>query len=152
MALAERNKEEINMDAALAFESLKALLGNWQVQHDHGRISRVHYKMSCHDTVMLETWALKPDLESLTIYHMDGADFIATHYCPLGNQPRLLFTKHEDGKLKFETQSITNLISPDHDHCRAFDFEIIDKDTIKRRETYAENGVATQESGVFTRH
>ena len=139
------------MKPSQAFETLKTLLGDWQVTHDHGRISTVNYKMSCNNTVMVETWALKPGIDSLTLYHMDGDDFIATHYCPLGNQPRLLFTGLTGVKYKFKTQSITNLTNPTHDHCRAFDFEIIDGDTIKRNETYAEENIETTESGVFKR-
>ena len=28
-------------------------------------------------------------MEMLTVYNMDGDDLVATHYCVLGNQPRL---------------------------------------------------------------
>lgn len=134
-----------------AFEDLKILVGDWQVTHDHGRISTVNYRMSCYDSVLVETWALKPDVESLTLYHMDGDDFIATHYCPLCNQPKLLYVGGTDSQYNFETQSVTNLSDPDKDHCRALAFKIINRDEILRSETYAENGVETIETGVFSR-
>ena len=139
------------MDPHHAFESLKLMIGDWRVEHDHGRISTVNYKLSCCDSVLVETWALKPGVESLTLYHMDGDDFIATHYCPLGNQPRLLYRATQSGKFEFETTSITNLTNPLHDHCRAFSFEVISKDRIFRSETYAESNKATEETGVFHR-
>ncbi len=139
------------MTSSQVFETLKMLIGDWQVTHDHGRISTVNYEMRCNNSVIVETWALKPGIDSLTLYHMDGDDFIATHYCPLGNQPRLLFTGLEGGKYKFETQSVANLTDPARDHCRAFDFEIVGKDTVWRSEIYAEENIETTESGVFKR-
>ena len=134
-----------------AFEQLKALIGSWCVQHDHGRVSEVNYRMSCNKTVLVETWALKPGVESLTIFHMDRADLIATHYCPLGNQPRLKYVGMNDDKMIFETVSVTNLADASGDHCRAVDFHFISADSVERTETYAEKGVSTTESGIFSR-
>ena len=41
-------------------------------------------------------------MEMVTLYHMDGAELVATHYCAMGNQPRMR-AAHQvvDGTLSF---------------------------------------------------
>ena len=48
--------------------------------------------------------------EMVSVYHMDGKDLIMTHYCMLGNQPKMkLDPKGKDNQLKFDFAGGTNL-------------------------------------------
>lgn len=71
------------------FNQLKSLVGAWEGKTETGRLLRVDYKLSAGETVLVETWTLGAGRESMTLYHMDNQDLVATHYCPIGNQPRL---------------------------------------------------------------
>ena len=74
-----------------AFAQLQTLVGEWEGKTEKGRALKVSYRLTANNTVLIETWTLGPTRESLTLYHMDNESLIATHYCPLGNQPRLRF-------------------------------------------------------------
>ncbi|MBN8552669.1 MAG: hypothetical protein J0L52_07220 [Caulobacterales bacterium] len=45
----------------------------------------------------------------MTIYHMDGDVLVATHYCPQGNQPRLVSDGTPQGLITFAYRVATDL-------------------------------------------
>jgi hypothetical protein len=47
----------------------------------------------------------------VTLYHPDGASLLMTHYCSMGNQPRMRSKGLEKGKLDFAYVDATNLAS-----------------------------------------
>jgi hypothetical protein len=61
-----------------------------------------------------------------TVYHLDGADLRATHYCAAGNQPRLEATSTDsDNKVvKFHMVDITNLPNPQAGHVRDLELRL----------------------------
>src|SRR5262245_40955500 len=81
-----------------AFQSLKALVGDWQGRTAEGRTFLVSYRLIANDTVLVESWTMSPTRTSMTVYHMDGDALIATHYCPQGNQPRLQYRPEQSGQ------------------------------------------------------
>ena len=70
---------------ATGFERLQSLVGAWRGTWSDGRPVGLTYRLSAGGTVLVETWALSPTRESLTLYHMDNGALLATHYCPQGN-------------------------------------------------------------------
>ena len=79
---------------------------------------------------------------------MDETTLTATHYCPIGNQPRLILKHQLDtGVLLFEFQSATNLPDENAEHEHAFDLLLVDSNTLIRNETYCTNG-KTEENGT----
>jgi hypothetical protein len=52
-----------------------------------------------------------PEPDMVTIYHRDGDGLVATHYCSMGNQPRMRASgASPDGKsIRFRFADITNL-------------------------------------------
>jgi len=67
-----------------------------------------------------------------TIYHLDGARLLLTHYCMLGNQPRMEAKEFdpESGELRFEFLDVTNLPSPGAPHMHNAKFQFIDADHV----------------------
>lgn len=134
------------------FGRLKSLVGEWQGTTDSGRVLGVSYRLTANGTVLVETWALGAGHESMTLYHVDDGGLLATHYCPLGNQPRLrLVTPIASDTWVFAFVSATNLQDPDAAHQHSFDIRMLDTDTLVRSETYVENGEGEPASVTYAR-
>ena len=90
--------------------------------------------------MLVEEWTRNGQPHSLTLYHRDGADLIATHYCPQGNQPRLAMVPQADRSvIRFAFKDATDLDAMDESHAVALAFDISDADMLVRRETYQRN-------------
>ena len=79
---------------------------------------------------------------SLTLYHLDNENLIATHYCPQGNQPRLRLAKDSPiSNLRFNFFDATNLtnLAKSHQHSLGFEFSK-DINIILRKESYISSG------------
>jgi hypothetical protein len=139
-------------DARGAFTQLQTLAGEWEGKTEAGRLLKVSYRLTAAGTVLVETWTLGPQRESLTLYHMDNESLIATHYCPVGNQPRLRFKEGGSASLfVFEFVSATNLPKPEAAHQHRFEMELLQANSFARSETYLENGKGEPERIVYTR-
>ena len=80
------------VDAKTAFARIKKLAGEWKVQggdDHHGKDGKVIYKVTAAGSALMETQFPGSSHEMVTVYHLDGDDLKATHYCAAGNQPRL---------------------------------------------------------------
>ena len=134
------------------FTKLQTLVGEWEGKTETGRVLKVSYRLTANNTVLVETWTLGPQRESLTLYHMDNESLIATHYCPLGNQPRLRFKEGGSASLfTFEFVSATNLPKPEAAHQHQFEMELLQPNSFARSETYLENGTPGTERVVYSR-
>lgn len=132
---------ESNVTAADAFKQLTSLTGNWEGKFPDGRSHTVSYRLTAAGSVLVETWSLGPNRESMTLYSTDGSHLIATHYCPQGNQPRLRLVQGNDStKLSFEFLDGTNLQVQGKSHQHAFRLSIDGPNSFTRSETYVENG------------
>ena len=75
-----------------ALERLKTLVGTWVAADDDGKptdkvVSVI--KVTAAGSAVQETLFPGQPQEMVSIYHRDGADLLMTHYCALGNQPRM---------------------------------------------------------------
>ncbi len=73
-------------------ERLKKLAGTWVAADASGKpteqvVSVI--KITAGGSAVQETLFPGQPLEMVSIYHLDGADLLMTHYCVLGNQPRM---------------------------------------------------------------
>lgn len=144
------------VSATQAFERLSALQGKWTGTFANGKAHSVEYRLSAGGTALIETWTLGPTRESITMYALDGARLLATHYCPQGNQPRLKFTEVDaQGKYQFAFVDGTNLQNPEGWHQHTFWVSFDDATHYTRSETYVPNQGATEtgaeEPVVYTR-
>jgi hypothetical protein len=141
-----------NINAKAVYADLCMLVGDWHGVNEEGHDARVRYYLTANSTALVEHWYFHNHMESLTIYHPDDQLMMATHYCPVGNQPRLdLVRIAEDGSMYFEYRSATNLPDFEVDHQHAFDLKIIDADTFHRNETYLCAGVSDSNGITFKR-
>lgn len=73
-------------------EKLKKLAGTWVMAGKDGKatsqvVSVV--KVTAGGSAVIETLFPGQPMEMVSVYHLDGKDLVMTHYCVLGNQPRM---------------------------------------------------------------
>ena len=73
--------------AAEAFEQMKGLAGTWDAETPNGPAT-IKYRVGSAGSVVIEELFPGTDHEMMTVYHLDGDELVATHYCAMGNQPR----------------------------------------------------------------
>jgi hypothetical protein len=130
--------------------SLASLVGRWTGVADDGQIVRVTYSLHANSSVLMENWQFR-GTDALTLYHLDNETLMATHYCPLCNQPRLDLTEVRSRRFSFSCVSATNLSSRDSEHQHAFEIELIDQSHFWRSETYIADGAVTTEAITYSR-
>lgn len=117
-----------------AFEVMKKLVGEWATADDKGNAGPVVsvYKLISNNSVLHETLFPGTPHEMVSVYHMDGPDLICTHYCAMGNQPRLKYVAGKDPKeLEFKSVAVGNGKSLDDAHMGHAKIRIIDENHLK---------------------
>lgn len=74
------------------FEQIKTLIGTWQgtrKAYDREEIITARYSLTAKETAVMEQLFPDTPKEMVSIYTQDGHDLVMTHYCMLGNQPRM---------------------------------------------------------------
>lgn len=99
---------------------LEALQGEWEMQDENGNWNTSSvFSISSNGSVVREIMFPGSPSEMTNLYHMDGTDAVVTHYCAIGNQPRMVangVTRTADGPaIEYAFDSVSNL-RPDHTH------------------------------------
>lgn len=91
-----------------AWEKMKSLVGTWQGHEGDAPVS-VTYTLVSNGTSLMESLNAEHDTNMVTMYAPDGETILATHYCAMGNQPRMRATPSGDGRtLDFQFVDVTN--------------------------------------------
>ncbi|MBI1804946.1 MAG: hypothetical protein HY033_12300 [Ignavibacteriae bacterium] len=120
-----------NTKSTPAFDKLKSLVGIWQGKDGEGKPVTISYKMVSAGTSLMETLDMADTKEAMiTMYHLDGSKVMMTHYCSMGNQPRMRTTGlSKDGqKLSFKFVDVTNHATPEENYMRGLVFTFKDAD------------------------
>ena len=98
--------------AADAFASLKQLQGEWRGPAMQKGMPPSHsiYRVTAGGSAVEETIFPGTKMEMLSVYHMDKGSLLMTHYCALGNQPRMKLNarKSTASELVFDFDGGTN--------------------------------------------
>jgi hypothetical protein len=116
-------------DAQKSFDKLKTLAGSWEGTMD-GKRMEVSLRVTSKGNALMHemTGAGMPD-DPITMFNLDGARLLMTHYCDAGNQPRFVGTISPDGKtFTFDFIDATNLLSSQMGHMQHVVFTLIDAD------------------------
>jgi hypothetical protein len=70
------------------WEKLKSLVGTWE-GHEGSQPVSVTYTLVSNGTSLMESLNGEHDMNMITMYAPDGDAIVATHYCAMGNQPRM---------------------------------------------------------------
>jgi len=112
--------------AAQAFEKMKALAGEWHGTMDDGKPITLSLASTSGNSVLMQTDHTN---DMLTMFHLNGDRLMLTHYCDMGDQPRMVANISPDGKtVSFNFLDVTNLASPDMPYMRRLILNITDAD------------------------
>jgi hypothetical protein len=101
--------------AQKSFEQLKSLGGTWEGKTADGRPVEVDYRVTSGGTALMSEIKGKEDM--ISMFNLDGNRLLITHYCGIGNQPRMVASASPDGKtITFVFLDATNLATPDAGH------------------------------------
>ncbi|HSQ55343.1 MAG TPA: hypothetical protein VLM40_06325 [Gemmata sp.] len=127
-----------------AFEKLKKLAGTWVEADKDGKptdkvVSVV--KVTSGGSAIQETLFPDQPMEMMSVYHLDKGDLVMTHYCMLGNQPRMKADpKSPANQIKWVFTGGTNLDPKKDMHMHGGTITFIDDDHIEFAGEGWENG------------
>lgn len=128
-------------DAQKAFATIKTLPGTWEGKGHDGNAFQVLFKITGGGS-SVESEILVPHEDMISMFHMDGANrLLMTHYCAVGNQPRMQASVSADGKvIRFTYVDATNLASPDDGHMQTMVLTLIDDNHHTEEWTFVDHG------------
>jgi hypothetical protein len=133
----------------VALEKMKKLAGTWVAADRDGKpteqvVSII--KVTAGGSAVHETLFPGQPHEMVSVYTADGADLIMTHYCVLGNQPRMKADpKSPSNQIVFRFAGGTNLNPAKDKHMHEATLTIVGDDRIEVNGTGWENGAPAKE-------
>jgi hypothetical protein len=131
------------------FDKVKSLVGTWVKADDNGKptdevISVI--KSTAGGSAIEETVFPGTAMEMVSVYTVDGDDLYMTHYCILGNQPKLKADpKAPANQLKWIFVGGGNLDVKKDKHMHGGTLTIVDKNHIEMNGEGWENGAPAKE-------
>jgi hypothetical protein len=133
--------------------NLRSLAGEWEGTFGAMK-GGVTYTILSGGSVVMESMKMPPPApDMVTMYHRDGTGLVATHYCSMGNQPRMRASvASPDGKtVQFRFADITNLAKPDGAHIRHLKVTFLDANHFTQDWTSVGKGKEQTEVFKWTR-
>lgn len=107
--------ERVSPDiAGTGLERMKSLLGSWKGKDAHGKNVDVTYTYVADSTAIMESLDIGASGENMvTVYTLSGGNTVLTHYCSMGNQPRMKLdgSKSNENTLVYAYVDATNVKS-----------------------------------------
>jgi hypothetical protein len=113
-------------DAQKSFSQLKSLSGSWEGKSSDGKPVKVSFRETSAGSALMSE--IIGHMDMITMFHFDGPNsLLLTHYCGMGNQPRMRADASPDGKsITFNFVDATNLATPDAGHMQRVVFSVLD--------------------------
>jgi hypothetical protein len=111
-------------------DKLKSLAGNWAGKSTDGKAIHANYKLVSGGTAVAETLSAEGEPDMLTVYHSNGGHLMMTHYCSMGNQPRMQADAGDGKTIAFHFVDGTNLPGPDAPHMNDLTITFVDANHI----------------------
>jgi hypothetical protein len=130
--------------AQKSFEELKSLTGSWEGKASNGKMVQVDYRVTANGSALMSE--IKGDEDMISMFSLDGDRLLITHYCAVGNQPRMVASSSPDGKtITFDFLDATNLASPDAAHMNRLIVSIPDANHHTEEWIYNDHGKEMKE-------
>jgi hypothetical protein len=108
-------------DTQKSFQQLAALEGNWVGKGSEGQSIEVSFRMTAGGSALMSEIHGHGPENMITMFHMDGDRLLMTHYCGVGNQPRMKVVAADAKSVSFEFVDGTN-IKPGGGHMQRVTF------------------------------
>jgi hypothetical protein len=131
-------------DAQKTLQRFKSMVGTWQGKSPNGETSTVVYQLAAGGTaVMAESGAGEEAMT--TMFYLDGDRLLMTHFCPSGNQPRMVARISPDLKMvTFDFLDATNLAGPQSGHMHRAVYLFTDAEHYSEEWTWKKEGKDTK--------
>lgn len=135
---------------AAGWDRLKSLVGDWEgTVSDHPGTVAVSYKLVSNGTSLMETMDVAGHSETMiTMYAPDGDRIVATHYCSMGNQPRMAAKGIQGDALDFQFVDATNVGDPNGEMMRGLKVKFEDSDHFQQ--LWTSRAAGSDHTGTFT--
>jgi hypothetical protein len=147
--------QPVQADSSTApnFGPLASLVGEWQGKDPEGKPMTASYQWTGSGTTLVETMTKAQKPMMMTMYHADKTGLMLTHYCKLGNQPRMRADRPgSDAKtLTFNFIDITNLAQPMDAHMHKVSFTFQDQDHFTQEWMLSKDGKELPHRFEYTR-
>ncbi len=105
----------------------------------------VDFRVTSNGSALMSEIKGKEDM--ISMFNLDGARLLMTHYCATGNQPRMRASASPDGKtITFDYVDATNLAGPDGGHMNRLVLSMLDANHHTEEWTYVDHGKEMKES------
>jgi hypothetical protein len=131
-------------DSQKVLDRFKSMAGSWQGKSTSGGASEVTYQIVGGGTaVMAESHMASESMTSM--FYVDKDRLLMTHFCPSGNQPRMVATISPDLKvITFDFLDATNLPGPQAGHMHRAVYLFTDAGHYSEEWTWKEEGKDTK--------
>jgi len=122
---------------------LKKLVGTWQGNMQMGGKTvpvTITYAATAGGSAIVEHLFPGTPHEMLSVYTVEGDGVAMTHYCSLGNHPKMTLKKSDPHSLSFEATGGEGLHSPSEMHMHAMTVSWTDGDHIRETWTSFDQG------------
>jgi hypothetical protein len=140
-------RPDTQAQSAASFERLKSPVGEWEGLAAEGgkeMPTTSSFRLVSDGSVLMNVLAPGTPHEMVTMFHMDGGDLLATHYCAAHNQPRFyLASTPEPNVFVFDFKDATNLPSPAAPHMVGVKVTLVDANHHYEDWTFLANGQTT---------
>jgi hypothetical protein len=128
-----------------SFAILTGLAGEWRGNDTLGHRVRITFRVVSGGSALLsELVEAEQQEDMITMFHLDGARLLLTHYCSAGNQSRMEGTASADGKtITFSLIDVTNLKADQSGHMQRLVIRPLERDYHTEEWTSVENGKET---------
>jgi hypothetical protein len=127
-------------DAQRAFSAIKNMPGTWEGKTTDGQTVRVDFKVTAGGSAVMSEILGREDM--ISMFNLDGPDrLLLTHYCAVGNQPRMQASVSPDGKtITFNFVDATNMATPDAAHMQRMILTLVDENHHTEEWIFADHG------------
>lgn len=132
-------------DAQKAFNTIKNMPGTWEGKAADGQGLRVVFKVTSAGSAVMSEISGKEDM--ISMFSLDGTNrLLLTHYCAVGNVPRMQAAVSPDGKtITFTYIDATNLATPDAGHMQKMILTLLDDNHHTETWIFADHGKEMRE-------
>lgn len=124
--------------AQKAFTAIKSMPGTWEGSSVEGPVT-VTFKITSGGSAVMSEIVGKEDM--ISMFHLDNDRLLLTHYCAVGNQPRMQAAVSPNGKvITFTYIDATNLTTPDAGHMQQMILTMIDDNHHTEEWVFADHG------------
>jgi hypothetical protein len=137
------DEQKSKIENSPAYDKMKTLVGSWEGNVNEGGTAlktNARFQLVSDGSVLAAWLGEGSPHEMVTMFHMDGNQLMATHYCAAHNQPRMVLVNGGDqNRLVFKFKDGTN-IQPDAGHMQQVAFVIDGPNHHIEEWTYLQNG------------